>query len=253
MSMATTLDLAVIRELFQNTIDAEKLLSVDKDFSLILENQLAQLYPYQIGKRGQFLEYYKEFMDAPPRHNTSPYYPLYPGNQFTLDKNKELAQAVKTLILERTGARPGGGGWPAAWYAALFARLGEGEKTIPFIEGLVGRTHLNLFSGGGAVFQIDANLGYTAAVAEMLLQSHSGELKLLPALPSVWASGSVSGLCGEGSFEVNLTWDKMSLTGATVKSKTANHAKIRYQDFTREIDMKAGETIRLDAKLNIIR
>ncbi|GHT47779.1 alpha/beta hydrolase [Bacteroidia bacterium] len=251
MSMATTLDLAVIRELFQNIIDAEKLLNVDGDFSRMLENQLARLYPYQIGKRGQFLEYYKEFIDAPPRHNTSPYYPLYPGNQFTLEKNPEFTQAVKTLILERTGARPGGGGFPAAWYAALFARLGEGEKTLPYIEGLVSRTHLNLFGGGGSVFQIDGNLGYTAAVAEMLLQSYSGELKLLPALPSVWASGSINGLCGEGGFEVNMTWEGMNLKTATIKSKTANRAKIRYKDITREINMKAGETIRLDSRLNV--
>ena len=250
ISMATTLDLAVIRELFQNTIDAQKILKTDMDFSLVLEDKLAKLYPYQIGKRGQFLEYYKEFIDSPPRHNTSPYYPLYPGNQFTLEKNKEFTQAVKSLILERTGERPRGGGWVGAWYAALWARLGEGERIIPYIEGALNRTHQNLFSGSGTVFQIDANLGYTAAIAEMLLQSHSGEIKLLPALPSAWPTGKVSGLCAEGGFEIDMTWKDMLLTEVTIKSKLANRAKIRYSDKSVELDIKPGQIIRLDAKLN---
>ncbi|MDR1937563.1 MAG: glycoside hydrolase family 95 protein [Tannerellaceae bacterium] len=253
MTMAGTLDLAIIRELFQNTIDAEKILQTDIDFSLVLESKLAKLYPYQIGKRGQFLEYFKEFIESPPRHNTSPYYPLYPGNQFTLEKNPELTQAVKTLILNRTASRPGGGGWVAAWYAALWARLGEGERTLPYIEGLVNRTHLNLFSGGGSVFQIDANLGYTAAVAEMLLQSHSGEIKLLPALPGAWPSGTVNGLCAEGGFEVSLSWQDMNLTGATIKSKTGNRAIIRYGGKSVEMEMKPNETIRLDAGLKPVK
>ncbi|MDR1406923.1 MAG: glycoside hydrolase family 95 protein [Tannerella sp.] len=251
ISRASTLDMAVIRELFQNTIDAGKALQVDDDFVQTLSTRLAALYPYQIGKRGQLLEYYKEFIESPPRHNTSPYYPLYPGDQFTLTKNTELTQAVRALILSRVSSRPGGGGWPAAWYVALFARLGEGERTIPFIEGLAGRTHPNLFSGGGSVFQIDANLGYTAAIAETLLQSHSGEIRLLPALPAaVWPDGSVRGLCAEGNFEVSMTWQNGSLTRADIRCKTPGTARIRYGASTADLTMKAGETARLDGGLH---
>ncbi|MDR1331347.1 MAG: glycoside hydrolase family 95 protein [Tannerella sp.] len=253
ISRASTLDMAVIRELFQNTVDAQALLGVDSDFSRTLAARLARLYPYQIGQRGQFLEYYKEFIESPPRHNTSPYYPLYPGDQFTPAKNPELTQAVRTLILSRTGSRPGGGGWPAAWYVALFARLGDGERAVPYVEGLVGRTHPNLFSGGGQVFQIDANLGYTAAIVELLLQSHSGEINLLPALPGVWPEGNVRGLRAEGNFEVNMTWRDGRLTAADIKCNTSGPAKVRYGKLTADVEMKAGETVRLNAALRRIK
>ncbi|MDR3261320.1 MAG: glycoside hydrolase family 95 protein [Tannerella sp.] len=253
MSMASSLDLAVIRELFQYTIEAENILHVDGGLSPALADKLSRLYPYQIGQRGQFLEYFKEFIESPPRHNTSPYYPLYPGDQFTLQKNSALAQSVKTLMLNRTDSRPPGGGWVGAWYVALWARLGEGDRTLPYIEALVSRTHQNLFSGGGSVFQIDANLGFTAAVTETLLQSHSGELNLLPALPGAWPVGTVKGLCGEGGFEVSMSWQEKRLTSATVKSKTAGHAKIRYGEKIIEREMKPGETLRLDGGLNPIK
>jgi alpha-L-fucosidase 2 len=252
MAMGSTMDLAIIRELFKNTIDAQQLLQTDIDFSLVLADKLEKLYPYQTGKRGQFLEYFKEFIESPPRHNTSPYYPLYPGNQFTLDKNAEYTQAVKQLMLDRTGSRPGGGGWVGAWYALLWARLGEGERTIPYIEAAISRTHQNLFSGGGAVFQIDANLGYTAAVAEMLLQSHSGEINLLPALPGAWFSGKISGLCAEGGYEVSITWKDGRLTDAAIRSKSAGRVTIRYAGKRIELDMKPGQTVRLGAGLNRI-
>ena len=257
MAMASSMDLAIIRELFQNTIEAQKLLQVDIDFSIVLADKLARLFPYQIGvdnQKGQFLEYFKEFIESPPRHNTSPYYPLYPGNQFTLDKNLEMTQAVKTLMVNRTVARPAGGGWVGAWYAVLWARLSEAQRIPPYMEALIRRTHLNMFSGGGAVFQIDANLGYTAAVAEMLLQSHSGEIKLLPALPDIWRSGgTVTGLRAEGGFEVEMTWKNEKLENATVKSIVANRAKIRYKEKVIELDMRAGETVSLDADLNRLR
>lgn len=253
MAMACALDMAIIRELFQNTIEAQRILRTDSDLSAMLTDKSAKLYPYRIGKRGQFLEYYKEFIESPPRHNTSPYYPLYPGDQFTFEKNPELTQALKALILSRTESRRGGGGWIGAWYAALFARLGENERTIPYIEGLLKGTHPNLFSGNGSIFQIDANLGYTAAVTEMLLQSHSGEIKLLPALPSVWPSGMVCGLCAEGNFEVSMNWEDGKLTGAEIKSKAANRAKIKYGERTVELIMKPDEIIRLNTELNIIK
>ncbi|MDR1380780.1 MAG: glycoside hydrolase family 95 protein [Tannerella sp.] len=253
MAMACALDMAIIRELFQNTIEAQRILRTDSDFSVALTEKLAKLYPYQIGERGQFLEYYREFIESPPRHNTSPYYPLYPGDQFTLEKNPELTQALKTLILNRTESRRGGGGWVGAWYAALFARLGEGERTIPYIEGLLRGTHLNMLGGNGNVFQIDANLGYTAAVAEMLLQSHSGVIKLLPALPGVWPSGTVRGLCAEGNFEISMTWEDGKLISADIKSNTANRAGIKYGGRTVELQMKPGEIVRLNAELEIIK
>jgi alpha-L-fucosidase 2 len=251
ISMATTLDIAIIRELFSHTIEAERLLWVEDGISSALSEKLTKLYPYRIGQQGQLLEYFKEFIPSPPRHNTSPYYPLYPGSEFTLEKNAAYAQAVRTLMLSRTASRPGGGGWVGAWYAALWARLGESERIPPYMEGLIDRTHLNLFSGGGNVFQIDANLGYTAAVVEMLLQSYSGIVKLLPALPGVWPSGSVSGLCAEGGLEVSMEWKDRQLVHADIRSKTTQRTRIHYRDQSIEVDLKPGQTIRLDNQLHI--
>ena len=253
MAMGCTHDMAVIRGLFQNTIEAEKILQNDAAFSGTLKSRLPKLLPYQIGSRGQFLEYYKEFIESPPRHNTSPYYPLYPGNQFTKNKSPELFESVKNLIESRTGSRPGGGGWMGAWYATLWARFGEREKTLSYIENLVSRTHLNLFSGGGAVFQIDANLGYTAAVAEMLLQSCDGAIELLPALPKTWDSGSISGLRAEGGFEVSMKWQGAKLASATIKSIVGTNAKVRCGDKTIDLKLKPGETVHLNAGLAVIK
>jgi alpha-L-fucosidase 2 len=253
MAMGCTLDMAVIRELFQNTIDAEKILNKDVDFGKKLEDKLAHLLPYQIDSKGQFLEYYKEFIESPPRHNTSPYYPLYPGTQFTLRDTPELAKSIRTLISNRAGSRIGGGGWPAAWLAALWARLDDGEKALPYLSGLIKQTHLNLFSGGGSVFQIDANLGFPGAMAEMFLQSHAGEIELLPALSQAWASGSINGLCARGGFEVTMSWQGGKLANATIKSTSGTNAVVRYGEKVLKLKLKKGGLAHLNRNLEIVQ
>jgi len=251
MSEGSTMDMAIIRELFKNTMEAGKLLNTDGEFCGKLEAKLSRLLPYQIGSKGQLLEFSKEFAEGPPRHNTSPYYPLYPGTQFTLRKTPELTESLKTLMISRSGSRVGGGGWPGVWYAALWARLKEGDKSWSYLKGVLGRTFPNMLSGSGTTFQIDANLGYTAAVVEMLLQSHDGEIEFLPALPKGWSSGSVKGLRARGGYEVSMKWQNGNLIDASVKSMTDGVVKLRLGAKTAAFSMKKGEQISLDTKLNI--
>jgi alpha-L-fucosidase 2 len=251
MSEGSTLDMAVIRELFKNTVDAGKLLNADAEFCAKLEANLPKLLPYQVGSNGQLLEFSKEFIEGPPRHNTSPYYPLYPGTQFTLRKTPALTESLKTLMINRSGSRVNGGGWPGVWYAALWARLHEGDKSLSYLKGVLGRTFMNLFSGSGTTFQIDANLGYTASVVEMLLQSHDGEIEMLPALPKTWESGSVKGFRARGGYEVSMNWQNGNLIGASVKSISDGVVKLRLGTKTAAYTLRKGELISLDKDLQI--
>jgi alpha-L-fucosidase 2 len=239
--MGCTLDLAVIRELFGNTIEAAKLMQVDAEFRTALETALGKLLPYRIGSRGQLLEYYHEFQEAPPRHNTSPFYPIFPGDQFTPRTTPEFATAARQLLEERAHNN---GGWPGAWDACAWARLGDGARAHRALSGVVGRNHPNLFNGSGQIFQIDGNLGATAAIAEMLLQSHAGEIELLPALPPEWPSGEVRGLRARGGVTVDLVWSGGRLTSARLRPMASGKCKVRLPGGkVQEIELRANRPV----------
>jgi alpha-L-fucosidase 2 len=250
LTMGSTLDMAIIKELFRNTIKAGSILNKDEVWLRKLESRYKILFPFQIGSRGQMLEYYKEYKEVPPRHDTSPYYPLFPSDQITPESTPELAAAEQKLLQER-GRR--GGGWPGAWLAGCWARLGKGDSSINYINRLVSRNHPNLFNGGGTVFQIDANLGTMAAIGEMLLQSHTSEIVLLPALPKDWSSGSVKGLCARGGFIVDMTWKDGKLTSSLIKCKTGTTRKVRYMNKTVDLKFKPDEIVNLNTNLEQVK
>jgi alpha-L-fucosidase 2 len=247
LAMGCTLDMAIIRELFTNVIWISAHLKQDDVFRLHLSERMPQLLPYRIGSRGQLLEWFKEFKDVPPRHNTSPYYPLFPSNQITPLGTPELAAAEKTLLQERVRS---GGGFPAAWMAGCWARLYQPETGYGYLERLYTQsTHPNLLNGNGDIFQIDANLGAMASTIEFLLQSHAGEIVLLPALPAAWKSGTVRGLRARGGFEVSMEWKDGTLSKAEIASTYGTHCIVRYGTETASLHFKPGEKTSMNAYL----
>jgi len=244
VSIATTMDMSIIRDLFANVISASEALGEDKAFRDSIIKAKSELYPFHIGKKGNLQEWYKDWEDPEPHHrHVSQLFGLYPGNQISPVNTPQLAAAAKKT-LELRGDE--GTGWSLAWKINFWARLLDGNHSYRMLKDLLRATDqpgVNYASGGGSYinlfdahppFQIDGNFGGLAGMVEMLLQSQSGELFLLPALPDAWATGTISGLKARGNFEVAMSWKDKKLTRASVLAvvggkcvmRTANAVKV---------------------------
>ncbi|MGX1929640.1 glycoside hydrolase family 95 protein [Flagellimonas sp. 2504JD4-2] len=253
--MGPAMDLQIVRHLFNGTISASKVLGIDKKFRKKLEQQLSNLTPSKIGKDGRILEWSDERLKEvwPGHRHISHLYGLHPSNEFNWNDSPEYMEAAKKVIQARLKEGGGHTGWSKGWIMNFYARLLNGDKVWENLVDLwAHKTYPNLFDDHPP-FQIDGNFGATAALAEILVQSHAGEVSLLPALPKVLATGKVSGLMARGGFQVDIDWQDGKIKTAIIHSKLGNKLKVRYGAIVKDFDIEKGRSIELNEKLEIVR
>lgn len=237
ISMGPAHDQQIIRELFSATLTAAALLEDKNGVLPRIENVLQNLEQPRIGKDGRLMEWREEFAEVEPTHrHVSHLFMLHPGAQIDPLRTPELAMAARKSLEMRTDI---GTGWSLAWKVNFWARLLDGERAYRLLKNLLyatkeysvqmssaGGTYQNLFCGHPP-FQIDGNLGGTAGIAEMLVQSHLSEIHLLPAIPQAWSTGEVKGLKARGGVEVAMKWANGNLQSGTIKTNNTREIVIR--------------------------
>ena len=250
-----TADLAILRELFKNTLKGAQILGIDQAYQAKLQDAINRLHPYQIGKRGNLQEWYYDWEDQDWHHrHQSHLLGLHPFNQISLDKTPDLAAAAaKTLEIKGDFST----GWSTGWRISLWARLHRADKSYSMIRKLLnyvhpgnynnpknrpsGGTYPNLFDAHPP-FQIDGNFSGTSGFCEMLMQCNGETMELLPALPKEWAAGEIKGIKARGNYEIDLVWNNGKVSKASITSKNAGNLTVKYNGKLKALSFKAGET-----------
>ncbi len=255
LCVGATMDFQLIHDLLTHAVAASEILDVDAELRETWRTILHEIPPLQIGRHGQLQEWLDDYEDAEPGHrHFSHLFALYPGDQLTLDGDPDLVQAARVSVLRRLAAGGGHTGWSCAWTACLLARLGDATLALAYLKRLLAdwTTSSLLDLHPPRIFQVDGSFGATAAVAEMLLQSHAGTLHLLPALPSTWPEGRVTGLVARGGFEVSITWKDGTLTEAALLARRGGPCTVRYAENLVELETRPGTRYHLNHALRSV-
>jgi alpha-L-fucosidase 2 len=227
-TVGATMDYEIIRALFAACRQASEILGVDPEFREHMAATLKRIPDFKTGKYGQLQEWSEDYDEpSPGMGHVSHMFAVYPADVITLHGTPDLAKAARVSIERRVEHNGGRGGWPAAWYANILARLGDGDGAYSHVRNLLAQSCSASLMNGSRVYQIDGNLGGTAAIAEMLLQSHEGEIAVLPALPTAWPHGRFRGLRARGAVEVDAEWSGGRASMIRLRSAVAQEVRVR--------------------------
>ena len=240
ITRGSTYHSSIVREVLNSTLKAMDIAGYVDSLKFEIEAALPMIPPARIGSDGTIMEWIEEYEEAEPGHrHMSHLIGLHPFAQITSSKT-ELFEAASATIRRRLEHGGGHTGWSRAWMVNFAARLGDGDAAEGHLQKLYAKsTNSNLFDQHPP-FQIDGNFGGTAGIAEMLIQSHEGYIKVLPALPTAWKNGTVKGLCARGGFVVDMEWKDGELTDLKVSSKSGGECVLKYKDRDFEFETKKG-------------
>jgi alpha-L-fucosidase 2 len=240
-TVGATMDYEIIYSLFHATISASQILGTDPEYRTQLQAALERIPPLKIGKHGQLQEWSEDYEENEPgMSHVSHLFALFPADEITVRRTPDLAKAARISLDRRIQNGAGKDGWPAAWYSNLFSRLEDGDRAYACIRNLLFSGSETLLNANRRFFQIDANFGAASGIAEMLLQSHSGVIAILPALPSAWPEGHFSGFRARGNIEVDASWKDGKAVSAVLRPGIAGEFNLRPPNGQRIVKIQSG-------------